>query len=223
MTAQVRERYAALRSDIDAQARRVGRSPADLTLVGVSKKQPPELVAAAIEAGLADIGESYVQEAAAKFGGLPAVRKHYIGHIQTNKAKRIVELFDIVQSVDREEAARALARAAASAGKVLPVLLQLNISPAERFGARPEAADRLAETIRAEPSLRLEGLMAIGPDTDDPAEIAQAFELAAKTFARIGGSTLSIGMSGDWREAVRAGSTMLRIGTGLFGRRQGAR
>ncbi|MHB8145946.1 MAG: YggS family pyridoxal phosphate-dependent enzyme [Vulcanimicrobiaceae bacterium] len=220
MIAGLRERYAALRSDIDAQAIAAGRSPHDVVLVGVSKKQVPEAVAAAIDAGLTDIGESYVQEAAAKFGGLPAVRKHYIGHIQTNKAKPIAELFDVVQSIDREEAARALARAATSLGKVLPVLLQLNISATERFGALPDAADRLADAIRAEPSLRLEGVMAIGPDTDDRTEIARAFELAAKTFARVGGSTLSIGMSGDWREAVRAGSTMLRIGTGLFGRRQ---
>lgn len=219
MSDGIPERLARLRAEIGEEARAAGRSPQDVVLVGVSKKQPLEPVRAAIAAGLGDIGESYVQEAALKFGSLPPVRKHYIGHIQTNKAKRIAELFDVVQSVDRQEAARALARAASGLGKVLPVLLQLNISPTDRFGAAPDAAERLAETIRAEPSLRLEGVMAIGPDSPDRAEIARAFALAAKTLACVGGSTLSIGMSGDWREAVRAGSTMLRIGTGLFGRR----
>ncbi len=220
MNEGVPQRLARLRDQIGEEARAAGRSPDEIVLVGVSKKQPLAPILEAIEAGLGDIGESYVQEAALKFGSLPPVRKHYIGHVQTNKAKRIAELFDIVQSVDREDAARALARAATSLEKVLPVLLQLNISPADRFGASPDAAERLAEAIRAEPSLRLDGVMAIGPDTSDRAEIARAFALAAKTLARVGGSTLSIGMSGDWREAVRAGSTMLRIGTGLFGRRQ---
>ena len=220
MKADVAQRYTTLRAEIDAQAREAGRAGGDIVLVGVSKRQPHEAISAAIAAGLTDIGESYVQEAAAKLGLLPSVRKHYIGHIQTNKAKRIVDLFDMVQSVDREDAAKALGRAAEGCGRVLPVLLQLNISPTERFGVLPELAEALAESVRSQPFLRLEGVMAIGPDTPDAAEIARAFALAAKTLARVGGSTLSIGMSGDWREAVRAGSTMLRIGTGLFGRRE---
>jgi PLP dependent protein len=99
------------------------------------------------------------------------------------------------------------------------VLLQLNISPVERFGCLPAEAPRLAETLRVQPGLRLLGIMAIGPLTQDRAEITRAFELAAKTLARVGGSILSIGMSGDWREAVRAGSTMVRIGESLFGER----
>jgi hypothetical protein len=190
-----------------------------VTIVGVSKKQTVELVRSAIESGLTDIGESYLQEAKQKFPVLPPVRKHFIGHLQTNKAKAVVELFDMVQSVDRVEAGEALSKAAAGLGKVLPVLLQVNISPAERFGCPPHEAERLAGALRALPGLRLDGLMAIGPVTGDRDEISRAFELAAKTFARVGGSTLSIGMSGDWREALRAGSTMIRLGTALFGSR----
>ena len=191
-----------------------------MTIVGVTKKQPVELVRAAIEAGLRDIGENYVQEARSKIANLPPVRKHFIGHFQTNKAKAVAELFDVVQSVDRIEAGRALAAAARGRGKELGVLLQVNVSPTERFGCDPDAAAELAEGLRALPGLRLDGLMAIGPLTSDRDEIVRGFELAAKTFARIGGSTLSIGMSGDWREAVRAGSTMIRIGEALFGPRQ---
>jgi len=191
-----------------------------VTIVGVTKKQPVELVRAAIDAGLRDIGENYVQEARSKIADLPPVRRHFIGHFQTNKAKAVAELFDVVQSVDRIEAGRALAAAACGLGKDLAVLLQVNVSPTERFGCDPGAAAELAEALRALPGLRLDGLMAIGPLTTDRTEIARAFELAAKTFDRIGGSTLSIGMSGDWREAVRAGSTMIRIGEALFGPRQ---
>ncbi len=215
----VAERFRRLRREIDEELRRFGRDPASLTLVGIGKGQPSKAIAAAIEAGLTDLGESYVQEAIRKFPALPAVRKHFVGHLQTNKAKTIAAAFDVVQSVDRAPAGMALSRAALELGKELPVLMQLNISPLERFGCPPAEAERLAETLRGQPALRLDGVMAIGPHTPDRDTILRAFELAAMTLARIGGSTLSIGMSGDWREAVRAGSTMLRIGEALFGLR----
>ncbi|MGB6517768.1 MAG: YggS family pyridoxal phosphate-dependent enzyme [Candidatus Cybelea sp.] len=208
-----------MRRTIDDEARQCGRDPAGITLVGIGKRHSVEAVAAAIEAGLADLGESYLQEALRKFPSLPPVRKHFVGHLQTNKAKAIAATFDVVQSVDREHAGVALSNGALAAGKELPVLMQLNVSPVERFGCPPERADRLAETLRGQPGLRFDGVMAIGPLSGDRDAILRAFELAAMTFARIGGSTLSIGMSGDWREAVRAGSTMVRIGEALFGSR----
>ncbi|MBV8066969.1 MAG: YggS family pyridoxal phosphate-dependent enzyme [Candidatus Eremiobacteraeota bacterium] len=213
------ERYAALRRAIDHEARKCGRDPAGITLVGIGKGQPEATIAAAIGAGLEDLGESYLQEARRKFPLLPPVRKHFVGHLQTNKAKAVAALFDVVQSVDREKAAAPLSKAALEAGKTLPVLLQLNISPVDRFGCPPAQAERLAEVLRGQPGLRLEGVMAIGPLTSERDEILRAFELAAKTLARVGGSTLSIGMSGDWREALQVGSTMLRIGEALFGPR----
>lgn len=216
------ERYRELRREIDQTLGACGRNPATLTIVGIAKRQPIESVAAAVAAGLGDVGESYVQEARAKLPLLPPVRRHFVGHVQTNKAAAIVELFDVVQSVDRLEAVAALGKAAASAGKRLPVLLQLNVSPSERFGCSPKDASQLAEAVQLRPHLSLEGVMAIGPLDADRSVISRAFELAAKTLAQVGGSTLSIGMSGDWREAVRAGSTMLRIGTALFGGRNDA-
>jgi pyridoxal phosphate enzyme (YggS family) len=213
------ERYLRLRDEIDRVLGDCGRDPGGVTLVGVGKGQPIEVLTAAIAAGLQDLGENYLQEARGTFAGLPPVRKHFIGHVQTNKAIGIAAAFDLVQSVDRLEAGVALAKAAQRLEKRLPVLLQLNVSPAERFGCAPADASRLAEALRGLPSLRLEGVMAIGPLDADRGAIARAFELAAKTFASVGGSTLSIGMSGDWREALRAGSTMLRIGEALFGPR----
>lgn len=218
MTA-IAQRYRSLRGAIDDEVRSYGRDPSGVTLVGIGKGQSGAAIATAVAAGLTDLGENYLQEAERKLPLLPPVRKHFVGHLQANKAKVIARLFDVVQSVDRPRAGIALARAAAEMGKQLPVLLQLNISPVERFGCQPSDAERLAETLREQPCLHLEGVMAIGPLTRDRDAILRAFEVAAMTLARIGGSTLSIGMSGDWREAVRAGSTMLRIGEALFGSR----
>jgi len=215
----IADRYQSLREAVDEELERCGRARGSVTIVGVSKRQPLERISAAIRAGLTDVGENYVQEAREKFASLPPVRKHFIGHLQTNKAKAVAQLFDVVQSVDRVEAGEALARAARGLGKPLPVLLQVNISPSERFGCPPAGATKLADALRDLEGLRLDGVMAIGPITSNEDEISRAFELAAKTFALVGGSTLSIGMSGDWAQAVRAGSTMIRIGTALFGGR----
>jgi len=216
----VAERLARIRAEL-AEELAAGHRADEVRLLAVTKKQPVERIVEAIAAGITEIGENYLQEATAKFALLPPVRTHFIGHLQTNKAKAIAAAFDVVQSVDRPEAAAALAKAAEGLGKRLDVLLQLNISPSERYGIPPDEAERLAEAIQSHDALRLDGVMAIGPISGDRAEISRAFALAAKTFDRVGGSTFSIGMSGDWREAVRAGSTMLRIGTALFGPRTG--
>ena len=199
--------------------------PAHVAIVAVTKFQPAQAVREAIAAGVTDIGENYVQEARAKFEALPpgAVRRHFIGHVQTNKAKAIAAAFDVVQSVDRPEAAQALSKAACALGKTLAVLLQVNISPSDRFGCAPENAPALAQAIRALPALQLDGIMAIGPITDDRAAIANAFASAADVWRKTGGGVLSIGMSGDWDLAVDAGSTMIRVGTGIFGPRPAAR
>ncbi|HEV3092304.1 MAG TPA: YggS family pyridoxal phosphate-dependent enzyme [Candidatus Cybelea sp.] len=216
-------RLRTLRSAIDEELAAIGREPGSVTLVGVSKRQPVAAIVEAVAAGLADIGESYLQEAREKLPRLPPVRKHFIGHLQTNKAKGVAAAFDVVQSVDRAPAGIALSKAAVELGKSLPVLLQLNVSPGERFGCMPHEAPRLAELLRGQAGLRLEGVMAIGPVDGDRDAISRAFDLAAKTLELIGGSTLSIGMSGDWQEALRAGSTMVRVGEALFGPRTDGR
>lgn len=220
----VAERLHAIGGALAAEARACNRDPDAILILAVTKFQPAEAIREAVAAGVADIGENYVQEARAKFAalGATAARRHFIGHVQSSKAKAIVATFDIVQSVDRVKAAAGLAAAAHAAGKRLPVLLQVNISPTERYGCSPAEAPKLADAVRALPSLRLEGVMAIGPMTADRDALRRAFQLAADTNAAIGGSVLSIGMSGDWREAVRAGSTMIRLGTALFGPRPSA-
>lgn len=215
------QRFTSLRAELDRTAAAAGREPGAIAILGVAKFAPLEAVREAVTAGLTDVGENYLQEARVKYppGSLPGVRRHFIGHVQTNKAKAIASAFDVVQSVDREEAARALAKAAAGRETPLDVLLQVNISPAERFGATPAEADRLAEIVRSLPWLRLDGVMAIGPITDDPGVVDRAFAAAREVFERVGGATLSLGMSGDWPRAVAAGSTMIRAGTAIFGPR----
>jgi pyridoxal phosphate enzyme (YggS family) len=212
-------RIAALRERIAASARGAGRDPSSIVLVGVTKKQSRETVLEGLEAGLTDIAENYLQEARAKYGELPPARKHFIGHVQTNKAKAIVATFDVVQSIDRLDAGRAIAKAARAAGKSVAALVQINVSRGERNGIAPDDAAALAAFLRSDEGLEIDGVMAIGPDTEDRAEIARAFAKAAETFAAVGGSTLSLGMSGDWEEAIGCGSTMLRIGTAIFGER----
>jgi pyridoxal phosphate enzyme (YggS family) len=210
---------AALRAGVAAAASRVGRTFDEITLVGVSKKQSRAAIDEAVDAGLADIAESYVQEAVEKLAGLHGPRRHFIGHIQTNKARAIVETFDVVQSIDRLDAGRAIAKASRTLGKPVSTLLQINVSQTERFGCDPAHAAALARELREDEGLTIDGVMAIGPNTDDRREIVRAFERAAAVFAEVGGNTLSIGMSTDYEEAIACGSTMLRIGTALFGAR----
>ena len=203
------------RERVDEVTSAANRAAGSVNILGVTKTQARETVIAAIVAGLTDVGENYFQEARTKYVGLPAVRTHFIGHVQTNKAKAIVALFDVVQSVDRLEAGLALAKAARATGKPLRALLQINISPAERFGLAPAQAAGVARRLRDE-GLDVDGVMAIGPldgSVDD------AFALAATTFGDVGGATLSLGMSSDWERAIAHGSTMIRIGSAIFGPR----
>lgn len=214
-TETVAERVAALRERVDEVTLAAGRERGAVAILAVTKGHPRAAVLAALAAGVHDVGENYLQEARDKYADLPPCVRHFIGHVQTNKAKAIVAAFDVVQSVDRLEAGLALAKAADAAGRALRVLVQVNISPTERFGATPEQAPALAEQLRAR-GLRVDGVMAIGPMDGDP---DRAFAAARSVFERVGGTTLSLGMSGDWEPAVRAGSTMVRLGTAIFGPR----
>jgi pyridoxal phosphate enzyme (YggS family) len=209
------ERVEAFRARVDDAVAQAGRHPGTVAILAVTKTHPRADVLDAIAAGLHDVGENYLQEARDKYVDLPPVTKHFIGHVQTNKAKAIAGLFDVVQSVDRLEAGLALARGAESAGKTLRVLVQVNISPSERFGIAPAAAPALAERLRAA-GLVVDGVMAIGPLEGD---VDAAFAVAQSAFAAVGGTTLSLGMSADWERAIRFGATMIRIGTAIFGAR----
>lgn len=215
LASTIGERVAMLRARVDRVAEAAGRQAGAVTILGVTKTQPREAVLAAVAAGLSDIGENYVQEAREKYVDLPPVTRHYIGHVQTNKAKAIVGLFDVIQSIDRIEAGLAIDKAARALGRTVRVLVQVNVSPAERFGVAPSGAKQLAEQLRGV-GLPVDGVMAIGPLEGD---IDGAFALAHEAFEAVGGTTLSLGMSADWERAIAHGSTMIRIGTAIFGAR----
>ncbi|HTZ43965.1 MAG TPA: YggS family pyridoxal phosphate-dependent enzyme [Jatrophihabitans sp.] len=220
---QVRERIA--RACLAA-----GRSPAEVTLIAVTKFFPVADAVHLAEAGVPDLGESRDQEAAAKaaeFAGLtraPA-RWHFIGRLQTNKARSVARYADLVHSVDRPELAEALAAGAERAGRVLPVLVQLSLDEpatgAGRGGSARTDLLRLAERVAALPALSLAGVMAIAPLDGDPerafAELAEG--AAAVRAAHPAATIVSAGMSGDLEAAVRHGSTHVRVGTALLGRR----
>lgn len=211
------ERVEAFRARVDRVVAAEGRPSGAVTILAVTKTHPRAAVLDAIAAGITDIGENYLQEAREKYADLPPVTKHFIGHVQTNKAKGIAALFDVVQSVDRLDAGLALAKSARALGRSLRVLVQVNVSPAERFGALPAEAPALAARLRDE-GLVVEGVMAIGPLEGS---VDAAFAAAQATFAKVGGHTLSLGMSADWERAIHYGATMIRIGTAIFGPREG--
>jgi pyridoxal phosphate enzyme (YggS family) len=222
----VAARLAAVRAEVGAAARRAGRDAARVGIVAVTKTLPPEAVRAALAAGLADIGENYVQEARAKRDALGAGGTwHLIGGLQRNKARVAVATFDHVQTVDSSAVARALAEEAARAGRRLPVSLQVNAAadPRKR-GLSPDDAPALAEAVLGLPELRLDGLMTIGPQ--GPAEQTRSCfrllrELRDDLGKRLGVELphLCMGMSDDFPVAVEEGATLLRLGRALFGDR----
>src|SRR5579872_55103 len=215
----IADRVDRLRKEVAEVTRAANRNPEEITIVAVSKLKPRELVFDAYESGIRAFAENHVQEALPKLSGLPRdAQRHFIGHIQTNKAKPIAAEFDLVQSVDRLEAGLALAKVSRALGKPLRVLVQLNVSSAERQGMQPEQAPAIAEQLRAE-GLDVAGTMAMAPFTDDRRIVRDAFLRAAEAHARIGGPILSLGMSADWPIAIECGSTMIRIGTAIFGPR----
>ncbi|MBW2269153.1 MAG: YggS family pyridoxal phosphate-dependent enzyme [Deltaproteobacteria bacterium] len=229
-------RLAALRARIADAAARSGRSPETIRLVGVSKRQPLVRIAAAVRAGLDCIGENYVQEAQAKLPklrtelerhGIDPPRCRFIGQLQRNKAGAAVELFDAIETLDRERLGASLERRAAAAGRTLEVLLQVDVSGEPgKGGCAPEALPSLLAASQQWPQLRVTGLMAIPAPADDPEQLRPAFsrlrELRDSLQSAPGGESLtelSMGMSADFEVAIEEGATSVRIGTALFGPR----
>jgi PLP dependent protein len=226
----VRERLRAVLERIASAARAAGRDPASVSLVAVSKTFPADTVAAAHAAGQVAFGESYVQEAVEKFEGLAPQRGelewHFIGPIQSNKTRAIAEQFDWVQSVDRLKVAQRLSEQRPTDRAALNVLLQVNISgEASKSGVAPADVEALARAVARLPRLKLRGLMAIPEPEADAARQRAPLAAMRALFDRLRAAgididTLSMGMSADLESAVLEGSTMVRIGTAIFGERQ---
>lgn len=228
----LRQRLEWVRGRMAEAAQRAGRDPAAIRLIGASKTVAVETILEAMRWGLRDLGENRVQEAEAKIDRVLAASEldrpawHLIGPLQSNKAARAARRFDRVHSVDRPEIARALSRHAGEAARRLPVLIEVNVSgERSKFGVAPADLERLAEQVAALPSLELDGLMTLGPTpapgTDPRAAFAQLREWRDRAERATGRRLpeLSMGMSGDFETAIEEGSTMVRVGTALFGSR----
>jgi pyridoxal phosphate enzyme (YggS family) len=212
--ARVRERIA-------AAADRSGRSPGSVRLVGVSKTFPAAAVISAAACGLDDIGENRVQEAASKVaevansGAHP--RWHLIGHLQTNKVRQALELFDVIHSVDSVHLAQAIS---SRAQRPVEILLEVNIGgESSKDGFDVEAAATATPIIAALTNIRLRGLMTVAPAVEDPEEVRPVFRRLRELNERLGLHDLSMGMSGDYEVAISEGSTLVRVGRAIFGTR----
>ena len=209
------------RNAVQRSARDVGREPSSVTLVAVSKTMPDEMILPALDAGQRVFGENYVQEAKAKWPALrerfPDVELHMIGPLQSNKAREAVELFDVIQSLDRESLAKELAREMARSGRAPRLFVQANTGDEpQKGGVSPSKIDAFLETCRVHHGLAIEGLMCIPPVEE---EASLHFALLAKMAKRNGLTGLSMGMSADYEKAIAFGATHIRVGSAIFGER----
>ncbi len=213
---------AEVKARIAESAEAAGRAAESVTLVAVGKTHPAEAVAEAIAAGQLVFGENRVQEAKAKFPDLkaahPGLELHLIGPLQSNKVRDAVALFDVIETVDRPKLAHALADEIARSGRSPRVLVQVNTGrEPQKAGVDPDQADALVALCRDTYRLRVEGLMCIPPGDQDP---EPHFRLLAEIAGRNHLEVLSMGMSGDYSEAVRHGATHVRVGSAIFGHRE---
>lgn len=210
-----------------ASAKSRRNSDEEVTLVAVTKNHGVDVMREAIDAGVRDIGENRVQEAEEKLKVLEryGVTKHLIGHLQTNKAKQAVKLFDVIHSVDSDHLALAIDKAAKSIGKVQNILIQVNLANEDtKFGVSRENLQSLIEKVEMLENLRLKGLMLIAPNYADVEKCRPLFRSMRKIFDELkknrqGFDMLSMGMSHDYKIAVEEGANIVRVGTAIFGER----
>jgi pyridoxal phosphate enzyme (YggS family) len=214
------ERLAAVRTRIARAADRARRDPAQILLLAVTKIFPAEAIQDAYALGLREFGENYVQEFEGKapsVGGLAGARYHLIGHLQSNKAAKAAELFQVVQTVDSARLARRLN----DAGRPLDVMLEVKLSDEDaKSGVSPAGVATLIDAVRQYPNLRLRGLMTMPPWSEDPEAPRGCFRRLRELAEAHGLSELSMGMSNDLETAIEEGSTCVRVGTALFGKRR---
>ena len=215
-----------VRVDLAAAAARAGRDPDSVQLVAVTKTLPPERVEQALAAGLTVFGESRLQEARAKIPVISSrARWHLIGHLQSNKARDAVSLFELIHSVDSVRLAVELNKWADRLGKTQAVLIEINVSgEASKFGMKPEDLESALRQLQALPRLEVHGLMTIAPFAEDPEKARPSFRRLRElrdAAAQQGWALpqLSMGMSHDFTVAIEEGATLIRVGTALFGER----
>lgn len=223
----IADRYSKIKDGIYTAALKCGRNPDDISILAVSKTVPYSVVQEAIDSGITLFGENRIQEAKAKIGLLHgSFSMHMIGHLQSNKSADAVKLFDLVHSIDKISTARALNAEAEKAGKIQKILIQIKTYDEDtKSGIRPAESLELAENILLLKNIELQGVMTIGPLTDDNVITRRAFRETSAVLQSLNRKLglnmihVSMGMSGDYTLAVEEGSTIVRIGSSIFGAR----
>ena len=224
MYEHIRRNLDEIRARMAAAAEHSGRAPEAVTLVCVTKNRSLDEIQAALDAGVPIVAENRVQEAAQKIPALPhTVAWHLVGHLQRNKVKQAIELFDMIHSVDSLRLAEEIEKRAAAAQEIVPVLVEVNVAAeASKFGVTPEEASDLAATMNTMPNVDLAGLMTMAPFVDDAEEVRPVFRALRELRDRIRQEHglelphLSMGMTQDYEVAIEEGATMVRIGSAIF-------
>jgi len=215
--------------NISEACRKSGRDRKSVTLIAVTKTHPAEMIQHAYQLGIHIYGENKVQELEEKFSKLPDdVEWHMIGHLQRNKVKYIAERITMIHSVDSYRLAETIDKEAAKYNRIIPVLIEVNMSGEEsKFGAAPSETPELITSISHLSNVQVKGLMTVAPDVEDPEQNRSVFanlkklsvDITNKNIDNVTMDVLSMGMTGDYAVAIEEGATMVRIGTGLFGKR----
>lgn len=225
----VKENLSIVEQNIQKACARSGRDRSEVQLIAVSKTKPVEMLREAYDCQIRDFGENKPQEIREKFLHLPEdIRWHMIGHLQRNKIKYIIDKVCMIHSIESVRLAEAVSEEAAKHGRVIPVLVEVNIAGEEtKFGIRPEEAEAFIQEISVLPNIQVNGLMTIAPYTENPEDNRICFrdlkklyvDIKEKNIDNVVMSNLSMGMTGDYEVAIEEGATMVRIGTGIFGER----
>ena len=225
----VKDQYCEVQERVRKACLRSGRDSKDVTLIAVSKTKPLEMLLEAYDAGARDFGENKVQEILEKYPEMPEdARFHMIGHLQRNKVRQVIDKVSLIHSVDSLRLARQIEEESAKAGRITPILLEVNVAREEsKFGFFMEEVERAAEEIAAFSHIVVKGFMTIAPFVENPEENRKVFQdlyqlsvdITNKNIDNMSMGVLSMGMSGDYEVAIEEGATMVRVGTSIFGHR----
>lgn len=227
LMSEIEENLSRLRAKIFKACEKVKRNPQEIKIVAVTKNVSVEKIEQALACGIEIIGENKVQEAQAKYDRMDKKALwHLVGHLQTNKVKKALEIFDMIQSVDSLNLAEEIDRRAKEKDKIFPILIEVNTSgEPTKYGVKPEQTENLIREMQKLENLKIRGLMTVGPASEDKQKVRQAFRQLRVIYEKLERvkipnlhlEYLSMGMSSDFEEAIEEGSNMLRIGTAIFG------
>ncbi len=226
---QIKQNLEKIQNEIEAAAKRAGRSAEEIILLGATKTQEPDVIQEAVDAGLSYIGENRVQELVEKYGKVHSAHWHFIGHLQTNKVKYIIDKAELIHAVDSAHLLAEIEKQAKKHNLFKEVLIEVNASGEEsKFGVDFDAVVPLIEENEKNTNVKIRGLMTIGPHTAEKEEIRKAFRnmrrlyetLSEKTYQNCSMQYLSMGMSSDYIVAIGEGANIVRIGSAIFGHRK---